>query len=84
MPDPDLRDYLLRTRDFWGQYRTQKENAMWLLTVPYLAAVLGPGSFVADRSLCPPLRTPRHNGAPRIDALSVCPSSGRRDGVFPV
>ncbi len=36
----DQLTYLLSTRDFWGQYRTQKENAAWAATALYLGGVL--------------------------------------------
>ncbi len=40
----DLRAYPLSTREFWGLYRTQKENAAWLAMALYLgglAALVG-------------------------------------------
>ncbi len=44
----DLREYLLSTRDFWGQYRTQKENAAWVAATVYLGALLALDSLVVQ------------------------------------
>jgi hypothetical protein len=35
----DLRAYLLSTREFWGLYRTQKENAAWAALILYFGGL---------------------------------------------
>ena len=42
----DQLEYLLSTRDFWGQYRTQKENAAWAAIALYLGGLLGFASLI--------------------------------------
>ncbi len=44
----ELHDYLLSTRDFWGQYRTQKENAAWVAATVYLGGLLALDSLVVQ------------------------------------
>ncbi len=35
----DMCTYLLSTRDYWGQYRTLKENYLWIATTVYVGAL---------------------------------------------
>jgi len=42
----DLRAYLLSTRDYWGAYRSLKENALWPTTTIYLGFLAALDSFM--------------------------------------
>ena len=41
-----LREYLISTRDFWCQYRTQKENAACVATTVYLGGLFALDSYI--------------------------------------
>ena len=44
----DMRTYLLSTRDYWGQYRTLKENYLWIATTVYVGALVALVRFRID------------------------------------